>query len=526
MPNEDSKGTDPPQIHTVSRTPRRICSFVLSKPYAGSSEGIVAYESNHSSSNLEAAFVRQNLMKNRKLSSFMSMHSNNSGRSLATAASSTNNTNKSNSTTESHSIKRSSSFSSVTSNNSLTSLQQSRASTKTPFHRPAASLAMSTNPQMATRMKIAFQQYLVVPTSDGSVLFYQVIDFSHAEACMQEYELNRNLFSRNDSYHQNIDNQRKMAAKIQQEKEAVPPVFSLGPFHAGDYLNRSLRNITDKLQLIPASIVDICICEVDEMKQTPLLGTIVILVQEGDVHVFDIFSMQNMSPGVEDIPEVKVDHVHSFYSGDIGATSLAAQRALKRTTVDIQNTTLRHHQPELRISVGYEGGTVVEFAIVEKRHLFKWKGRLENSVRSLAYIHAPNEDDIANDRPRPQGKDMVIGPPLDEDLLLVIGTSQYGVDATNPSTTEDIISSCLDVIHVFDAEKEWNSNYRDSSRKESSVAIELVELSIWPTNQIKGEDAVVVSLFDQKKRKSLECPGVKAVSSIGKCLYCTTVMCQ
>ena len=259
MPNEDSKGTDPPQIHTVSRTPRRICSFVLSKPYAGSSEGIVAYESNHSSSNLEAAFVRQNLMKNRKLSSFMSMHSNNSGRSLATAASSTNNTNKSNSTTESHSIKRSSSFSSVTSNNSLTSLQQSRASTKTPFHRPAASLAMSTNPQMATRMKIAFQQYLVVPTSDGSVLFYQVIDFSHAEACMQEYELNRNLFSRNDSYHQNIDNQRKMAAKIQQEKEAVPPVFSLGPFHAGDYLNRSLRNITDKLQLIPASIVDICI---------------------------------------------------------------------------------------------------------------------------------------------------------------------------------------------------------------------------------------------------------------------------
>ena len=88
------------------------------------------------------------------------------------------------------------------------------------------------------------------------------------------------------------------------------------------------------------------------------------------------------------------------------------------------------------------------------------------------------------------------------------------------------MGECLDVIHVFDAEKEWNSNYRDSSRKESSVAIELVELSIWPTNQIKGEDAVVVSLFDQKKRKSLECPGVKAVSSIGKCLYCTTVMCQ
>ncbi len=499
-------------LNTVLRTPRKLCSFTLTKPQGGSFEGIVThqYDSTHSSLSLEAAFVRQNLMKNRKLSSFMSMPSNNSGRSLATATSSTN---KSNST-ESNSIKRSNSISSVTSSSSLTSLQQqSRTTSKASSQRlPNVSLALSTNPQMATKMKIAFQQFLVVPTSDGSVLFYQVTDFTHAEACMQEYELNQNLFTRNDSYHENIANQRKMASKIQQEKDSVQPMFSLGPFHAGDYFNKSLRNITDKFQSIPASIVDVCICEVDETNQSPFLGTIVILTQEGDVHVLDLYTLQNQnsSAGVEDGPGVKVNHIHSFYSGAIGATSLAAQRALKETTIEVENTKLRHHQPELRISIGFEGGTVVEYAIVESRSVFKWRGQLDSTVQSLAYVSVPEKyvDTRNGDGQYP------IGPPLDENLFLVIGTAHNGVDVKQSSATKDILSSCLDVIHVSGAENEWNLKFRDNSRK-SSASVELAELSIWPSNNMRGDDSVMISLVGQKRRQGHEFPGLNAVLSLG-----------
>ena len=492
MQNENSKKTDSPHVNTVSRTPRRICTFVMSTPLSsGSMEGIATVESK----NLETAFMHQTLMKKRKSSSFMSMPSNNSGRSLAT--------NTSSSTPES-SMKRSTSFSSVNSNNSNSKQppNQSRNQSKGQSNRPLAALALPTHPMMPTKLKIAFQQYLLVPTSDGHILFYQVVDFSHAEACVQEYELNQNLFSRNELYHKNVSNQRKMAAKIQQEKESVQPVYSLGPFHAGDYMNRSTVNIVDKTQSIPASIVDISVLENDEGKRT--LGTIVILVQEGDVHIFDIIVKQNNTPGTEiDFPDIKVDHVHSFNSGNIGATALAAHRAVKRTTVDIDGTTLTHYNPELRISVGSNSGIVVEFAIVEMQHLFKWKGRIDSSLRSLAYIHSPKESS-SNTRD-----------PLDEDLFLILGSSQEEVDTMEPSSVEDILSHCLDIIHVSGAEKIWKS--QDRGPRQPSASIELVDLSIWPINQFEeGGGVPTVSLLGQKKKKKVACGGLKAVLAIGK----------
>ena len=393
-----------------------------------------------------------------------------------------------------------------------------------PIQRPAAaSLAMPVNPQMATKMKIAFQEYLLVPTSDGRILFYQVLDFYRAECVMQEYELNRNLFVRNESYHKNIANYKKMASKIQQEKEAVQPVISLGPFNAGEYRNKSLRNISDKIPSNPASIVDICICEVENTKQTQpsLLGVIVVLVQEGDVHVFELYSIPNTLSGEKDTSEVKVDHIHSFHSGNIGATSLAVQRTLKRNTVVVNNTTLRNHQPELHIAVGYDGGTVAEFIIVERRHVFKWKGFLEGSVQALAYIHAPNQDEITRKEssPSPHGKDRMAYL-LDEDLFLVMGTSLNVGNAINSHShshsSEDIISSCLDVVNTSDVEKEWNSKFRGTCSNKTDGTLDLLDLIIWPKNQVKGDEAIPISVSGQKKKEDCGLGCVKAVSSISK----------
>ena len=393
-----------------------------------------------------------------------------------------------------------------------------------PIQRPAAaSLAMPVNPQMATKMKIAFQEYLLVPTSDGRILFYQVLDFYRAECVMQEYELNRNLFVRNESYHKNIANYKKMASKIQQEKEAVQPVISLGPFNAGEYRNKSLRNISDKIPSNPASIVDICICEVENTKQTQpsLLGVIVVLVQEGDVHVFELYSIPNTLSGEKDTSEIKVDHIHSFHSGNIGATSLAVQRTLKRNTVVVNNTTLRNHQPELHIAVGYDGGTVTEFIIVERRHVFKWKGFLEGSVQALAYIHAPNQDEITRKEssPSPHGKDRMAYL-LDEDLFLVMGTSLNVGNAINSHShshsSEDIISSCLDVVNTSDVEKEWNSKFRGTCSNKTDGTLDLLDLIIWPKNQVKGDEAIPISVSGQKKKEDCGLGCVKAVSSISK----------
>ena len=515
---EEERRANP--IHVVSRTPRLVCSLILSPAQSnGSSDSV--HDANASASSLEAAFIHQNVLKGRQHGSFASMISNNSGRSLATSATNvshsgrslaTSATNMSSSTTEqSKSLQRVGSMSSVASISSLTTAQQYHSQSvnnSSSTYRPTASLALPSNPQTGTPMKIAFEEYLMVPTRDGRVLMYQIQDFFHAEACAQEDELNRYALNKNESYHKSIANNRKMASSIQKEKEAVQPVFSLGPFYVGDYL-RSSRNSTDKLPSTPASIVDICICEADKTKKNPsaTLGNVAILTQEGDVHVYEFFSLQSGGAGPEgDTNQLKVDHMHSFHSGDISATSLAMQRSLKRTTVVVNNTTLRTHQAELRIAVGHEGGVISEYTIIERRHLIKWKGKVEYPIRSLAYIYTPSVGDEADKMiPRKDAKTMQ---PLDEQLFLVIGIAQTGMEGTRPSTTEEILSSCLEVISTADVEKEWNSKHRGSR---ISTAIELDQFSIWPTNHVKGKGGVVSSAMQSTGRH-----GTNAVCIIGR----------
>jgi hypothetical protein len=394
-------------------------------------------------------------------------------------------------------LKRSGSFSSITSSNSVTgpspaavqqSLDKSISSPTCAFAHPVNSV------MSATTMKIAFGEYLLVPTSDARIFIYQIVDFLRVEEYMQELELNTfSHMERNESFYKNVGTNRKLASNIQLEKDTVQPILALGPFHIGDYNTAPMKSTGSKPKPIPASIVDLCQCEYDLTAQNSKQGSVAILTQDGGVHVFELSFLQR-TPRVEDddFSQLKVEHMHSFHAGDICATAISMQRSLKRTAVTVNNTVLRQFKAQLNITIGFENGYVAEFAVMDRQHRLKWKGSMGSPVTSLAYIYAlqdMSEEFKESPNRRSPRRDSSI--PLEHQLHLAIGTSQDEMTykSHNIYSSQDIVSSCLDVVNVEFAETEWHGQFKlvsDETKRNDSIDIN--EITIWPENQLLGND--------------------------------------
>ena len=512
MQSDNRPAANDCKINVHSKTPRLVCSMILGSPPSLSSKTVLSCYDNivhdFTTSNFEASFMRQNMLRGGKhfrSSSSMSMtNSRYSGHSIGT-----NLTNISASSTvemgSSTTLKRSGSFSSTS---SVASTQVTPHNSSVSTNRPTAGFALPVNGG-STPIKIAFQEYLLVPTSDARVLVYQIIDFLLAESFMQEAELNGHAINRNESFFKHLANNRKMSSKLQQEKQSVLPILAIGPFRIGDH-SKSLRVIADKSQLIPASIVDMCVCDGDTNSQfSPSLGNVAILTQDGGVHIYEFFMLQQSNVGHDgESPQLKVKHVHSFVSGNISSTTIAMHRNLTESTVAMNGQILRHHQAEFSITIGFEGGGIAEFTIIDRQHKLRWRGSVGFPVQSLAYINPENSSNF-----RSNGSD---GISLHRDnLFLVIGTSENPVHASKKQTQftfEEIVSSCLDIISVADAEKEWTAKFRGVSRRSSSSTIELSDISIWPTNSISGKEGFQIPLPEQKMKQNNS--GIKEVCSI------------
>ena len=494
-------------INVYSKTPRLVCSLILCSPPIPSLKTVSCYDNieyEFAPSSFETGFMRQKLQKgNRSFGSMSLANSRQSVQSIGTHM--TNHTASTGDTATSPSLKRSGSFSST---GSLTSLQIHQSNNSSSTSRPTAAFALPSNPLGSTPIKIAFQEYLLVPTSDSRVLVYQIVDFLQAEIFGQEAELNRHAINRNESFYKHLANNRRMASKLQQEKQSVLPILAIGPFHLGDH-SKSLRAIEDKSQAIPASIVDICVCEVDSnLQNTGLLGNIAILTQDGGVHIYESYMLQKRNGAHEDgeLPLLQINHMQSFNSGKISATAITMSQSEIWEAVMVNNTTLRNQKSELSIAVGFDDGDIVEFTAVERQQKVKWRGSMGFPIQSLAYIHNENATKSTsrpgkNDTTRPRDK-----------LHLIIGTTENLIKKHVKYTSDEIVASCLDIISVVDAEKEWASKFRGVSRRSVSSTIEVSEISIWPAKNITGKEGFRITLPEQTSKQQLA--GVKAVCSI------------
>lgn len=511
MQSDDRPAANDCEINVYSKTPRLVCSLILcSPPPTLSSKTVLSscYDNivhDFTTSNFESSFMRQNMLRGKHFRSSSSMSMANSRHSSHSIG--TNLTNFSASSTvdtgSSSTLKRNGSFSSTS---SLASTQVTPHSSVS--NRPTAGFALPVL-GCSTPIKIAFQEYLLVPTSDARVLVYQIVDFILAESFLQEAELGHAI-NRNELFFKHLANNRKMASKLQQEKQSVLPILAIGPFRIGDH-SKSSRVIAEKSQPIPASIVDMFVCDGDTNSQfSPSLGNVVFLTQDGGVHIYEFSMLQQSNVGHEgESPQLKVNHVHSFGSGKISATTIAMHRTLTKSSVAKNGQILRHHQAEFCISIGYEGGDIAEFTTVDRQHKLRWRGSVGFPIQALAYINPENSSNF-----RSNGKDGISQ--QRDNVFLVIGSSENPVHASKKQTqftSEEIVSSCLDIISVVDAEKEWTAKFRGVSRRSSSSTIELSDISIWPTtNSISGKEGFRIPLPAQKMKQNNS--GIKAVCSI------------
>jgi len=535
-------------LPTVTKTPRFLCSLILSPPpppppNTPTLSGNPSYSiSNIIPSKNELSFMRLKPSKGRQFGSHDSISMRSLSSRQSTNTSFASNVTSSLDANTAGALRRSGSFSSVTSGNSITGQASVGQSLDKSTSSPTAAFAHPVNSVMsATTMKIAFGEYLLVPTSDARIFVYQIADFLRAEEHMQELELDPfSHLEKNESIYKNIGYIRKLASNIQLEKETIQPILCLGPFYIGDYntapTSVPLRSAGSTLKPVPASIVDLCQCEYDLTAQNSKQGSIAILTQDGGVHVFEFSFLHSTARGEEDdFSQLKVELLHKIHAGDICATAISMQRSLKRTSVNVNNTVLRQFKAQLNISIGFENGDVAEFAVADRQHVLKWKLSMGSPVTALAYAYARQDiSDVSKespDRRSPTRRDSSI--PLEHQLHLAIGTSQDEIAYKNRHvvyTSEDIISSCLDVINVEFTETEWLAKCKsvsDETNMISSNSIDINEVTIWPDNYVLGHDPRQIFLPGKRVKDKLVSGAIDAVCRIetsGKDANCFSVI--
>lgn len=490
MGKQEGKSSGSNMKKVTCKTPGHVCSFILHPPnnskINASYQDTNTYE--YSPSNNELAFMRQVSLKGQQFGSNSNLsHVSNltqSRHSMGTIL-----TNHSSSTFENAgSLKRASSFSSTgTTSSSMTNSQQV-LNPKT----ATTSFALPTNQSMATPLQIAFRQFLLVPTRDGNIFLYQIADFSYAEEHFLNAQINSTATIHRDQSYNNVSSMKNLSAKMNEEKQCLLPILSLGPFNIGE-AGRSFGNSPQsKSALNAATIVGICVFDNIKSKnqnQNNFLGNVAVLTQCGCVHIYDFYRSGN--DGESD--QLKVAHHLSFFTGKLSATAIAMHRGVTYEEVTMNGQSLRQRRPVICIAVGYDDGTISEYTIVDKLNSLKWRGYIDYKINCLEYIQTESKSRPSN-----------VNEPTAESLYLVIGTAADELEKpTKECTTEAVISSCLDVIKITDARKEFSSKFKKlSQRRSPSSMIYLAHLSIWPNTSVLEENSVAIVFPEQKNKKS------------------------
>lgn len=473
------------------KTPHHVCSFVLHPP--NNSKINASYQDtntyDYSPSNNELAFMRQISLKGQQFGSNSNLsHVSNltqSRHSIGTIL-----TNHSSSTFENAgSLKRASSFSSTGTTSSGMTNSQQVLNPKT----ATTSFALPTNQSMATPLQIAFRHFLLVPTRDGNIFLYQIADFSYAEEHFLNAQINSTAAIHHDQSYNNVTSMKKLSAKMNEEKQCLLPILSLGPFEIGEAGRSFGNNSQSKSALNAATIVGISVFDNIKSKnqnQNNFMGNVAVLTQCGCVHIYDFYRSGNDG---ESSDQLKVAHHLSFSTGKLSATAIAMHRGVTYEEVTINGQSLRQRRPVICIAVGYDDGTISEYTIVDKLNSLKWRGYIDYKINCLEYIQTETKSRPSN-----------LNEPTAESLYLVIGTAVD--DFKKPikeCTTEAVISSCLDVIKITDARKDFSSKFKKlSQRRSPSSMIYLAHLSIWPNTSVLEEYSVAIVLPEQKNKKS------------------------
>lgn len=378
-------------------------------------------------------------------------------------------------------LRRNNSFNSTTTTSSTISTSAAAPASSTtntiptkPF-RQLGSLAVPIYSQRSSPLHIAFHQYLLVPTSDGRLLIYQVCDFDHAESIILEEELS-------SSPHANATKPsvtQSLSSQIYQEKHNQSPIAMIGPLYVGEYEDihiGSLESSSSSMRDNPlASIVGLTSVSVVESTSPSLMGHLAVVTLQGDVFVFEFH--KSVEEG-----SLQIQLLCGFGCGRLSAQCIA----------------LRYHPVTMKVMLacGFLDGTIQEFEVEKNRKLLFWEGYLKQlPITCLAYITdvQSKENRIEEDQ----------NSSLDQ---LVVGMSQCEPQPTGRSTPEDMIATCLEVLSLDVAKSIWDQKLKENTSMSSS-SVSIVESTVWPTNE--WNDATILQ---KRHLHSLEREGSKKVS--------------
>jgi hypothetical protein len=368
----------------------------------------------------------------------------------------------------------------------------------------AGSLCSAIHPSLSSPITIAFNEFLLAATVDGRVLIYQITDSQEAENTLIHDEIHNAITSDEDRH------LREKISKLQQQKNNVEPLCSLGPFFV-EYSEDDLDSIpmiglrTSQRSKAFASIAHICWISSDDDEISDTLGgsrglgTVAILTNEGNVHIFD-FNIEHTNY-LEGMPvesrfetgkcivtasldsdgcRLKIYKRASLFTGKIGANCVTFHYIydVKERQVNGQKDT-NVPSRSLRMAIGHECGMVVEYQFLHKEGCLVWMGSFDCPVRSICSLGH-----------------------------LVRGVKAYlavGL-AADHSPGNQSINSFLETIDITAVEKAWKGREQTNDNMDNNNALKLDDFCTWPAKTIhleKQDNLVEISAKNKRTSRAL-----------------------
>lgn len=366
-------------------------------------------------------------------------------------------------------LRRNNSFSSSTSaSGSTISAPAMTGLTSNSVHvKPLGAIASPVNPQSSSPMQVAFEEYLLVPTSDGRLLVYQINDFEHAEMILLEEEMSSfQSTSSLSSSHNNSQvlnagntmnitgntptNIKVISSKVHKEKFNQLPIETIGPLYSGEYTSINIgSNESSQLPLnVRSSAVIVGLASVGTMDDTFMLGHVALMTAQGDVFVFEF--QKSLEDG-----SLQVKPFCAFGCDRISGQCIAMRRK---------------NRSELCVVCGFLDGTIQEYEIKKNEKTLCLEGFLNRlPITCLSYITS-----FSSARSNQLDTDSAI--------QLVVGMSEREIHSMGRSSTENIIATCLEVVSVQVAKNIWQLK-QNASIAPSKLSVSLIECSVWPLHE-------------------------------------------
>ena len=420
------------------------------------------------------------------------------------------------------------------------------------------SLSSSANPQTTSPMKIIFQKYLLVPTMDGRVHIYQIMDYYYAQQRLLEKEIkchdSISTSTNAETYHSRIENIRAKSVKLQQEKEAVEPLYTLGPFYIGDYephlgsKEKGKSSSSKKEEQIPATIVAIDNFRLQsERDDTMSIQYVSLLTNEGDVHIIKFYHTK--VPQRRQLKRrLQIEHIQSFYSGNLGAICIKVIKSrnekVENTTVDIEKNNdadqIKNYTNDkklLQVVIGHSNGVITCFEIVHTKTTFesylKWIGHFDENCSILSLSSIGDEMDEKEDHIHSDDKMQTLfhhqylivamGQNSNDSFDLLINTSRKGKQASSTSN----MSQYLEIVNISLFEEQWKHKFHDQTNPRDFNtlvhSLSLGDFTVWPLHEMLNDNdncvfvnASKTKMSRHKKECKVQNQYIHAVNIVGK----------